>query len=76
MKIVDIDAWQPKVEALHKELAYAFSYVDYSNVKKIAQNMMVLAFITRGLFVYHRLPNYIKKTSSTVYVDMASKTKI
>lgn len=48
----------------------------FLGIFSIPIDMMALAFIARGLFVFHHLPKYLKKTSSTVYVDMVSKTKI
>jgi hypothetical protein len=41
----------------------------------IPLDMMALAFLTRGWFVFYHLPKHIKKTSSTVFVDMVSKAR-
>lgn len=48
----------------------------FLGIFSIPIDMMALAFVIRGWFVFHHLPKYIKKTSSTVYVDMVSKTKM
>lgn len=45
----------------------------FLGIFSIPLDMMALAFVTRGWFVFDHLPSHIKKTSSTVYVDMVSK---
>lgn len=47
----------------------------FLGIFSIPLDMMALAFITRGWFVFYNLPKHIKKTSSTVYVDMVSKKR-
>jgi hypothetical protein len=39
-------------------------------------NMMILAIVVRGTFVYYYLPRTLRKKGSTVYVDISTRTKL
>lgn len=45
----------------------------FLGIFSIPLDMMAVAFITRGWFVFYHIPKHIKKSNSTVYVDMVSK---